>query len=91
MEPIIMGRPMLRADWTAFPSPPTDLLIMERLSPVATCFMRSATISIMHDHLPKLLKSMVCLTREKDSLMALSIPYPHREVVPAGEVTRLLP
>src|SRR5512137_3144123 len=30
MEPMIIGRPILRADLTAFPSPPTDLLIMAR-------------------------------------------------------------
>jgi hypothetical protein len=50
MDPIIMGRPILRADWTAFPSPPTDLLMRERLSPVATCFIRSATMSIMQNN-----------------------------------------
>jgi hypothetical protein len=76
-----MGMPMLRTDWTAFPSPPTDLLIKARLSPLATCFIRSATISIMHDHPPKLLKSMVCLLQGKKTFIdGFIIPCHQREM-----------
>jgi hypothetical protein len=33
IEPSSMGKPILRADLTAGSSPPTDLLMTERLSP----------------------------------------------------------
>lgn len=44
MEPITMGSAIERADCTPFSSPPTDFAMDARLSPVPTCFIRSATI-----------------------------------------------